>query len=59
MKLYKKNLNKLIQGKVYNPNQEHDACGVGFVASTDGIKSRRIVEFGIDEIGRASCRERV
>jgi len=50
MKLYKKNLNKLIQGKVYNPNQEHDACGVGFVASTDGIKSRRIVEFGIDAL---------
>ena len=50
MKLYKKNLNKLIQGKVYNPNQEHDACGVGFVASTDGIKSRRVVEFGIDAL---------
>ena len=36
MKLYKKNLKKLIEGKVYHPNLEHDACGVGFVASTDG-----------------------
>ena len=40
MKLYKKNLKKLIKGKVYHPSQEHDACGVGFVASTDGKKSR-------------------
>jgi len=47
MKLYKKNLKKLIKGNVYNPNQEHDACGVGFVASTDGTKSRQVVEFGI------------
>ena len=50
MKLYKKNLKKLINGKVYNPNQEHDACGVGFVAATDGIKSRRVVEFGIQAL---------
>ena len=33
MNLYKKNLKKLIEGKVYDPTQEHDACGVGIVAS--------------------------
>ena len=47
MKLYKKNLKKLIEGNVYNPSYEHDACGVGFVASTENKKSRKVVEFGI------------
>ena len=50
MKLYKKNLKKLIQSNVYNPRDEHDACGVGFVASTNGTKSRKIVEFGIQAL---------
>ena len=50
MKLYKKNLKKLIRGNVYYPNQEHDACGVGFVASTEGDKSRKDVEFGIQAL---------
>ena len=50
MKLYKKNLNKLVEGKVYDPSYEHDACGVGFVASTDGKKSRKVVEFGIEAL---------
>ncbi len=50
MKLYKKNLKKLIEGNVYNPNQEHDACGVGFVASTEGLKSRKVVEYGIQAL---------
>ena len=43
MKLYKKNLKKLIKGNVYNPKMEHDACGVGLVASTDGRKSRQCI----------------
>jgi len=50
MKLYKKNLKKLIKENVYYPNQEHDACGVGFVASTEGVKSRKVVEFGIQAL---------
>jgi len=50
MKLYKKNLAKLIKGNVYHPNQEHDACGVGFVASTEGVKSRKVVEFGVQAL---------
>ena len=40
MKLLKKNLKKLLKNNVYNPNLEHDACGVGFIASTEGAKSR-------------------
>jgi len=50
MKLYKKNLKKLIEGNVYSPNNEHDSCGVGFVASTEGKKSRKVVEFGIQAL---------
>ena len=47
MNLYKKNLKKLTEAGAYYPSLEHDACGVGLVASTEGKKSRKIVEFGI------------
>ena len=50
MEIYKKNLKKLIKGNVYNPRDEHDACGVGFVASTEGKKSRSVVEFGLQAL---------
>ncbi|MBI2586691.1 MAG: glutamate synthase large subunit [Rhodospirillales bacterium] len=32
---------------LYDPAFEHDACGVGLVAATDGKPSRRVVEAGI------------
>ena len=32
---------------LYDPATEHDACGIGFVASISGEKSHRIVEQGI------------
>jgi len=32
---------------LYNPLNEHDACGVGFVANINGIKSHEIVRNGI------------
>ena len=50
MKLYRNNLKKLIKGHVYDSKNEHDACGVGFVASTDGKKSRKVVEFGVQAL---------
>tara|TARA_Y100000590_G_scaffold426795_1_gene536339 strand:- start:5655 stop:10154 length:4500 start_codon:yes stop_codon:yes gene_type:complete len=50
MTLYKKNLKKLIECGVYKSSFEHDACGVGFVASTEGKKSRDVVEFGIQAL---------
>jgi glutamate synthase (NADPH/NADH) large chain len=50
MKLYKKNLKKLIKNNVYEKRNEHDACGVGFVASTEGKKSRKVVEHGIEAL---------
>ena len=32
---------------LYNVRQEHDACGMGFVASIDGIKSHKIVQLAV------------
>jgi len=32
---------------LYDPRNEHDACGVGFVANMKGAKSHRIVEDGL------------
>ena len=34
-------------GGLYDPANEHDACGVGFVAHIKGEKSHRIVEQGL------------
>ena len=50
MKRYKKNLKILEQNHVYSKSMEHDACGVGLVASTEGKKSRKIVEYGIEAL---------
>ena len=50
MKLRKKNLELLKKFNVYHENMEHDACGVGLVASTNGKKSRKVVEYGIDAL---------
>jgi len=50
MNLYKKNLKKLTESSAYYPSLEHDACGVGLVVSTEGKKSRKIVEFGIQAL---------
>ena len=50
MKKYKKNLKILKDGHVYSKDMEHDACGVGLIASTEGKKSRKVVEYGIDAL---------
>ena len=50
MKLYKKNIKKLQENYSYFPSMEHEACGVGMIASTNGKKSRKIVEYGIEAL---------
>ena len=50
MKRYLKNRDILSKNYSYNENMEHDACGVGMVASTDGKKSRKIVEYGVEAL---------
>ena len=42
MNLRKKNLKVLKRGHVYDESMEHDACGVGLIASLDGIKRRKV-----------------
>ena len=49
MTLYEKNKN-LSKNYSYNENMEHDACGVGMVATTNGKKSRKIVDYGIEAL---------
>lgn len=35
---------------LYDPREEHDACGVGFIAATDGIPHRKVVEKAIQAL---------
>ncbi len=50
MNLYKKNKKLLEDNEIYRSSMEHDACGVGMVASTDGKKYRKVVEYGIEAL---------
>ena len=50
MKIRKKNLKLLKDNHVYSDKMEHDACGVGLVASTEGKKTRKVVEYGIQAL---------
>ncbi len=50
MRRLKKNKKFLEKNHVYYPSMEHDACGVGLVASTNGKKSRKVVEYGIEAL---------
>ena len=50
MKNYKNNLELLSKNHVYSHEMEHDACGVGLIASTEGKKSRAVVEYGIEAV---------
>jgi len=47
---YAANRTTLTEGHVYDPRQEHDACGVGFVASLNGAPSRQVVLAGIEAL---------
>ncbi|MEZ5707787.1 MAG: glutamate synthase large subunit [Blastomonas sp.] len=41
---------RLAREGMYRPEFESDACGVGLVAATDGVPSRRVVESAIDAL---------
>ncbi len=47
---YLANAKKLEDGHAYSPDQEHDACGVGFVAAIDGKPRREVVARAIDAL---------
>ncbi len=50
MKNYKRNKLLLEKTHNYKSEMEHDACGVGLIASTNGKKSRKVVEYGIEAL---------
>jgi glutamate synthase domain-containing protein 1 len=35
---------------LYSPENEHDACGVGFIASIHGKRSNQVLRYGIDSL---------
>ena len=39
---------KILKQGLYNPKNEHDSCGVGFVVNTHGEKSHKIVKQGLE-----------
>jgi len=40
----------VVRGGLYDPAEEHDACGTGFVASLDGTPRRDVVEAAINAL---------
>ena len=46
--VWRANASHLVRHGLYDPAQEHDACGVGLVASIDGQPRREVVEAGIE-----------
>ena len=50
MKNYNKNFKLLKKNYIYSEDMEHDACGVGLIASTEGKKSRAVVDYGIEAL---------
>ena len=51
MNRYQKNKKILSENFSYDKEMEHDACGVGMIATTDGKKkTRKIVEYGIEAL---------
>src|SRR3990167_5840384 len=39
-----------INAPLYHPAEEHDACGVGFVADIEGRASHRILQMGLTSV---------
>jgi len=50
--------NNVLPGKqgLYNPENEHDSCGVGFVCDIDGEKTNDIVKKGLKILNRLAHR---
>jgi len=44
------NADHLNRTGLYNPSDEHDACGVGLVAAIDGKPRREVVEKGVEAL---------
>ena len=43
-------ITQALQGRpdsLYRPEEEHDSCGVGFVAAINGERSNRVLRYGL------------
>ena len=47
---WRKQADCLAQDGLYDPADEHDACGVGLIAAIDGKPRRSVVEAGINAL---------
>ncbi len=47
---WRANASRLAEHGLYDPAHEHDACGVGLIASIDGTPRREVVEMGIEAL---------
>ncbi|HEX3499717.1 MAG TPA: hypothetical protein VHT04_10380, partial [Stellaceae bacterium] len=47
---FRANAAHLAADGLYDPAEEHDACGVGFVAAIDGKPRRAVVEAAINAL---------
>ncbi len=47
---WQRNAEHLRVNHVYDPSNEHDACGVGLIAAIDGKPRRQVVEAGIEAL---------
>jgi len=45
-----------VPNSLYRPEFEHDACGVGFIANTNGNPEHRIVQFAIEALNSLAHR---
>ena len=50
LKTRKENEQKLEKAGIWSPAQEHDSCGVGFIASVDGSARRSVVNAAIEAL---------
>ena len=50
VRIQQRNAEHLAEQGLYDPADEHDACGVGLVASIDGSPQRKVVEAGIQAL---------
>ncbi|MDA8030256.1 MAG: hypothetical protein MPK62_03825, partial [Alphaproteobacteria bacterium] len=46
----KREATRLAQHGLYNPAEEHDSCGVGFIAAINGKPSRQVVTTAINAL---------
>ncbi len=46
-----RNRDHLTRAGLYHPSQEHDACGVGLVASIDGVPRRDVIDRALEALG--------